>query len=725
MWRSASFGIRRRGHAAGRYRLCQWAGVVAAMFGAGIDQSFADGDDALEADANPVTIVVTGSRIRQPSFDLPASISTLTSSQIRDGQWQVNSSESLQRVPGLHVQDRQTFAQDLQFSSRGFGARAQFGVRGVRIIADDIPATMPDGQGQTGSFALSSAARIEVLRGPFSALYGNHSGGVVQIFTDDGPPQPTIAFTRAMGSNAATRTGLTMGGQSDGFNYRLDLSRFSTDGYRTHSAAERTQFNGKLRVELSEDAQITWVASHLDQPGNLDPLGLTAAQVQSKPRQAAAVAIPANTRRSLGNSQSGWVYEKKLGDEDSLRLVGYLGDRRNEQFLPVPLNAATVIRGSGGDSVIAREFGGAGMRWTHRQGVLTVTSGLEWDRMKDARIGYENNGGRRGALRRDEDNIATAKGAYSQAEWRASDQWTLFGGIRVNSVEFVVKDHYVRPQINLDDSGTKIYTATTPLAGAIFRISPTLNLYATAGRGFETPTFVEMAYRPDGQPGINFDLNASRSRNLELGMKAMVDHQVRIDIALFDIDTRDELVIYNSLAGRSTYRNAAETRRRGVEIGIDAAVNPNLGGSLAYSYLNATYRGSFESCLLTATSSCFRQEVPAGRQLPGVPSSSLFAELAWKYPSLGLTIAVNARYVGKVYVDDFNSQAAPAYALAGWRIGLAQRTGPLRVTEFLHVENMFDRRYIGAVYVGDGNGRYYAPAPGRNWIAGVNLTYHY
>ncbi len=695
------------------------------MHGAAIDMSFAAGDDAPDPETASPTIVVTGSRIRQPSFDLPAAITTLTPGQIRDGQWQVNSSESLRRVPGLHAQDRQTFAQDLQISSRGFGARAQFGVRGVRIIADDIPATMPDGQGQTGSFALSSARRIEVLRGPFSALYGNHSGGVVQIFTDDGPPRPTVTLTGAMGSHDATRTGLTMGGQSDKLNYRLDLSRFSTDGYRTHSAAERTQFNGKLRVELSEDAQLTWVASHLDQPDNLDPLGLTAAQVRSNPRQAAAVAIPANTRRSLGNSQSGWVYERKLGDSDSLRLVGYIGDRRNEQFLPVPFNAATVIRGSGGDSVIAREFGGAGMRWTHRQGGLTVTSGLEWDRMKDERTGYENNGGRRGVLRRDEDNIATARGAYSQAEWQASDRWTLFGGLRINSVEFEVKDRYVRPQINLDDSGSKTYTATTPVAGALFRVSPTLNLYATVGRGFETPTFVEMAYRPDGQPGINFDLKPSRSRNLEVGLKALLDQQTRIDMALFDIETRDEVVISSNVAGRSTYANAAETRRHGIEIGIDTTFTRNLSGSLAYSYLAARYAGGFESCLPAAGAPCSRQYVPDGRRLPGVPSGSLFAELVWRQPSVGLTMAVNGRYASKVHVDDFNSQAASAYAVAGWRMTLEQQAGPWRITESLHVDNIFDRRYIGAVYVGEGNGRYYAPAPGRNWMAGVNLTYRY
>ncbi|MBK6676293.1 MAG: TonB-dependent receptor [Rhodocyclaceae bacterium] len=699
--------------------------AVAAMSGAVVDMSFAAEEGPLYPEADSPTIVVTGSRIPHPSFDLPASVTTLTSTQIRDGRWQVNSSESLQRIPGLYAQNRQTFAQDLQFSSRGFGARAQFGVRGVRIIADDIPATMPDGQGQTGSFALSSAQRIEVLRGPFSVLYGNHSGGVVQIFTEDGPPRPTTAFTQAMGSNAATRTGLTMGGQSDSLNYRLDLSRFSTDGYRIHSAAERTQFNGKLRIELSEDSQLTWVASHLEQPNNLDPLGLTAAQVQSNRRQAAAVAMAANTRRSLGNSQSGWVYERKLGDEDSLRLVGYIGDRRNEQFLPVPFNAAMFIRGSGGDSVIAREFGGTGLRWTHRQGDLTVTSGFEWERMKDARTGYENDGRRRGALRRDEDNIATATGAYSQAEWQASDRWALFGGIRINSVEFVVKDHYVKPQINLDDSGAKQYSATTPVAGALFRISPTLNLYATMARGFETPTFVEMAYRPDGQPGINFDLKSSRSRNFEIGLKALVDRRVRIDMALFDIDTRGEVVISSNVAGRATYANAAETRRRGVEIGIDTTFTRNLSGSLAYSYLAARYAGSFESCLATAATPCSRQYVPDGRRLPGVPSGSLFAELVWRQPSTGLTMAVDGRYASKVYVDDFNSQAAPAYALAGWRMGIEQQVGPLRLTEFLYVDNIFDHHYIGAVYVGEGNGRYYAPAPGRTWMAGVSLAFHY
>ena len=132
-----------------------------------------------EADA----VVVTATRIEQKSFDLPASIDAVGKAAIQDQQLRVNISESLGGVPGLVANNRYNYAQDLQISIRGFGARASFGVRGVKLYQDGIPFTMPDGQGQTGSFALDTAKRIEVLRGPFAALYGNASGGVIQLFT--------------------------------------------------------------------------------------------------------------------------------------------------------------------------------------------------------------------------------------------------------------------------------------------------------------------------------------------------------------------------------------------------------------------------------------------------------------------------------------------------------------------------------------------------------------
>src|SRR6202171_4783663 len=158
-------------------------------------------------------VSVTATRVERESSELPASITTVKSRTIHEDRPQVNLSESLNAVPGVVVQNRQNYAQDLQISSRGFGARSTFGVRGIRLIADGIPATMPDGQGQAATCALDSAERMEVLRGPFSTLYGNASGGVINVVTEDGPAIPTLEGDLLAGSYRTRRAGVKFGGQ--------------------------------------------------------------------------------------------------------------------------------------------------------------------------------------------------------------------------------------------------------------------------------------------------------------------------------------------------------------------------------------------------------------------------------------------------------------------------------------------------------------------------------
>src|SRR5687768_3498647 len=237
------------------------------------------------AAAQEDAVVVTATRAPQPSLQVPASVDRIPGEEIREGRSQVNLSESLGRVPGIVVQSRQNYAQDLQISSRGFGARSTFGVRGIRLIADGIPATMPDGQGQAATFSLGSAERIEVLRGPFSALYGNASGGVIAIETRDAPQTPTGEAALSAGSYGTWRAALGGGGQWGPLNAIADLSRFGTDGYRDHSAATRDHLNAKLRYRLSADTALTVVANSLRQPDTQDPLGLSRADFEANPRQ--------------------------------------------------------------------------------------------------------------------------------------------------------------------------------------------------------------------------------------------------------------------------------------------------------------------------------------------------------------------------------------------------------------------------------------------------------
>jgi len=654
-------------------------------------------------------VVVTATRVDQPSLGIPASIDRVYAEEIREGRAQVNLSESMGRVPGIVVSNRQNYAQDLQISSRGFGARSTFGVRGIRLISDGIPATMPDGQGQASTFDLGSAERIEVLRGPFSSLYGNAAGGVVNVLTEDAPQVPTLDVGLYAGSFNTWRGALKFGGQWGALNAMADLSRFDTEGYRDHSAAVRDQLNAKGRIALGDASGLTLVATSLRQPDTLDPLGLTAAQVAQNPRQAVPQATQFNTRKTIEHDQAGATFEHAFDARNRLQASGWAGTRFVEQFLA--FQGSTPATTSGGVVNLDREFGGGALRFFSELPLagrpLRLSLGAEYERMAERRRGYENLNGVAGALRRDEDDTVSSTGAYAQAEWAFAERWSAHLGVRATQVSFESADYYVAPG-NPDDSGAKDYRATTPVAGLLFRLDPATSLYANFGRGFETPTFAELAYQNSGS-GLNLALDAAKSRHFELGAKIVREGAWRANAALFDIETENEIVTDQSSGGRTTFRNAGRTQRRGLELAAESLASGPLEARAAYTYLDATFADAFNA-------------VAAGNVLPGVPKHQFYAEGAWRHAPAGLRVAAEYLYRSEVAVNDTNSQFAPSFGVLNLIVGLEQRSARWRLSEFLRIDNVGDRAYIGSVVVNDANGRFYEPAPQRNMTLGVQAN---
>ncbi len=653
-------------------------------------------------------VVVSATRTERRNLDIPGSIDVVGAETLREGQPKVNLSESLGSVPGLTLQNRQNYAQDLQLSIRGFGARAAFGIRGVKLYADGIPATMPDGQGQAANFNLSTAQRIEVMRGPLAALYGNSSGGVINLFTADGPKRPTLSGDLLLGDYGTWRTGAQAGGESGALNYIADWSQFHTDGYRDHSAADRRQFNGKLKWLAGEDTRVTFVINTLYQPKTQDPLGLTAAQAADNPRQAAAPATLFDTRKSVRQEQAGATIEQRLGAGDRLRASLYLGERQVRQYQSIPLAAQSAATASGGVVDLERDFGGISLNWI-RDGMLagrplSFTGGFEQEMMQERRRGFINNFGDLGALKRDEDDRVESTNLFAQADWRFTERASATLGLRRTLVKFDSRDHYIAGT-NPDDSGGATFSNTSPVAGLAFRVAPEVSLYASAGRGFETPTFTELAYRRLGT-GLNFELKPALSTNAEIGLKGRIGDYQKITLARFDTATRDEIVVDTAAGGRTIYKNAGRTRRTGWEASWQAPLPAGFDARLAYTVIDARYAEAFTSGAAGAT-------VPAGNKLPGVPRTSLYAELQWHHFESGFSAALDARHNSRVYVDDQNSDAAATYTIANLRIGLVQKAGGWRISETLRIDNLTDRAYIGSVIVADGNGRFFEPAPPR------------
>ena len=663
------------------------------------------------AELDPVTVSAT--RIEQRSFDVPVAIDSVGDDALHQHKPGINLSESLGRIPGVYVQNRQNYAQDLQLSSRGFGARAAFGVRGVRLLQDGIPFTAPDGQGQTGLFDLETAERVEVLRGPFAALYGNSSGGLVTVFTGDPPRRPTWRATASAGSWGSWKLGAGYGDTTGAVGARVDASRFETDGYRDHSRTRRDLASARLVWAADPDSKFALNATLLDQPDTQDPLGLTRQQVEQDPRQAGTGAQTFDTRKSVEHRQLGLSWERRLGASDTLKLRGYLGDRQVTQFLAFSGAAAS---SSGGVVDLDRGFGGANLQWTHSttlgDGLLDFTLCTYYYRMQERRRGYVNNSGVAGGLRRDELDTASSFDQYAIAEWWFAPAWKLSGGVRRSSVSFDVNDDFVTTA-NPDDSGSKRYSATNPVIGVLYALTDTVNLYASAGRGFETPTFAELAYRPDGLPGLNFALEPSRSTSYEAGVKMLLGRATRLNLAVFRTATRNDIVPDVNAGGRTTFRNAARTLRRGFELGLESQFGGGFTGWLAWTWVDAQFRDYLGTTGVDLS----------GNAIPGVPKSSVYAELAWRHAPSGFVTGVDARWNTKVAVDDANSEHAGSYAVFGWRAGFDWHFGGWQLSPFVRVDNLTDQRYIGSVIVNAANGRYYEPAPRRAWLAGARASY--
>lgn len=663
-------------------------------------------------------LAVTGTYVPSSTFDVPASLDIVTHEQFSDGQAGVNLSEALSRVPGVVVQNRQNYAQDLQVSTRGYGARAAFGIRGIKVLSDGIPASTPDGQGQAASLNLDVADRVEVLRGPASALYGSNAGGVIQMFSKDGSGPATIGASTLAGSDGFLKNRLYSQGGNDQAGFVLDASRMDTDGYRDHSSARRDQTFAKVHLRPDDDSRLALIFNTLEQNGTQDPLGQTWSGYQQDRRSVIPQAEQYDTRKSIHHQQVGMNYERYFGDA-TLQFNLYAGQRSVIQYLSIPKGTPANERG-GGVVDFDREFHGGTLRWIQpisaAPGALTLTVGADYDQSRDDRRGYQNYRGNtlgvKGELRRDEIDTATSLDPYIQAHWEL-ERWTLDAGLRRSSMEMEVDDHYLS---NGDSSGSKKYQRTTPTLSVMYAFTPDLHGYVSAGKAFESPTQAEMAYAPGVSETFNFGLKPATSTQYEIGLKARLSEQSRLNVALFEIHTDDEIVVSGSNSGRTSYTNGGKTLRRGLEVGLQNRLAQDWDLNLAYTHLDATYRDD-----VTGGSS----QIEKGNRLPGVPRDSLFGELVWK-PVAGLSTALEGQYRSQVYVEDSNNQkAAPAYTVFNWRARMEQQLDRFTVYEMVRLDNLLDRHYVGSVIVGDGNGRYYEAAPGRSWYAGAGVEYRF
>jgi len=681
------------------------AACVAAPMLASADGQGVPSKSAEESDEVVDVIIVTASRMDKALDRVAGATSVVDSDAVKHARQQLSLDESMARVPGLFFQNRYNSAQDLRISIRGFGSRSSFGVRGIKILVDDIPETLADGQTQVDSIDLGSVERIEVLRGPSSALYGNAAGGVIKIASETGSVDPFVEARLSFGDFGYSKHQLKAAGGSEDFDYMFNLSDLKFDGHRLHSFAENTQINSRLRYRPSDSSELRFVFNHTDQPVSDDAGGLTREEARLDPGQARGRNVDFDAGEALDQQKIGISYLRETATGGKLMVRNYYLWRDFANKLPFT---------SGGAVQFDRFFAGAGASYMHALPVggydNRIVFGFDFDRQDDDRKRFDNNDGLVGDLTFDQNETVTSTGFFAQDELSISQNFEISLGLRYDRVGFDVSDRFLADG---DDSGSRALDEISPMFGAVLDIMPDINMYATISSSFQTPTSTEFA-NPDGSGGFNQNLEPQLATNYEIGIRGYLSARQRFELTVFTIDVEDELIPFEIAVspGRDFYANAGQSTRNGIELSYSANPLPWLNWIVAYTYSDFTFDQFKDD-----NGNDF-----AGNHLPGIPDHSVFAEIGYNHAS-GFYGVIDAQYVGELFANNANTETIDSYTLTSLRIGLDKSIGSFELGPFVGIQNLFDEPYTANVRINAFGGRFFEPGPGRNAYAGISVRY--
>ena len=674
-------------------------------FGQLASVSAEESPDATSSRLEEITVKAT--RVATPLIRVPASIGVVGKDDIQLARQQLGLDESLVSIPGLFMQNRFNFAQDLRVSIRGFGARANFGIRGIKIMVDGIPETLPDGQGGVDAIDLGSAQRVEVIRGPVSSLYGNASGGVISVTSEESPAQPFLETRLAAGEYGYAKYQLKTGGRGERVDYMVNVSSMEIDGYRDNSRAENTQLNGKVRFHIDQSSNLLAIVNTTDQPVADDPGGITREQAEENPRQARDRNVEFAAGEELNQQKLGLVYTKNFNEQHSLTANNYYVWRDFQNFLPF----------EGGGSVdLDRLFVGVGVKYTYTGSLGSRPNrfvvGTDLDLQDDDRRRFDNLMGVLGDLVFDQNEEVTSTGIYAQNEFSLRDDLDLTLGVRFDRLEFKVTDRFLA---NGDDSGSRTLDETSPRLGLLYSNSPAFNIFANVSTSFETPTTTEFA-NPDGGGGFNPFIDPQTATNYEVGFKGVLSQRYYYDFAVFSIDVEDELIPFEieTSPGRNFFANAGKSKRDGVEVSFAAEPVEGFKASIAYTYSDFTFEEFMDD-----NGNDF-----GGNRIPGIPENLLHGELAYTHSS-GAYGAWDVLSVDDFFANNANTEQQEAYVVSNLRMGYRGRIGSWELSPFVGVNNLFDEVYNANVRINAFGGRFFEPAPERNLYGGISIRYDF
>ena len=663
-------------------------------------------DSAAQA-LQSVRVTVTRDAARSP-FELPFALSTAPLTA-RPALRRTGVSDLLLAVPGVQVQDRANPAQDQRIAMRGFGARSAFGVRGVRVLRDGVPVSLPDGQTPTDWIDLETIDRIDVVRGTAAALYGNAAGGVIDMRSRAPAPGPLSVSARVWDGGGMQRGNVQLsGGQADSTGrwqqaaWLMSATRTQGNGPRTWSRLDASSVFARGLATIG-GTRLELQGTRYDAPRAENTGALTAAELARDPRLPDSLNITRRSRKAVRQSQLALLGERDVAG-GTVRGSLFTGTRALDNPLPFAIVA------------VERAVAGGGLHgaWRLRRvpWPLRLGAGVDAQRQVDERFNYENcavvaatasptvacprPGTERGATRLDQQERATNVGGYGRVELEVPHGLYVSGALRHDRVQFRVRDRFITGT-NPNDSGDRTLQAVSPMLGLVWRARPQWSVYANLSTAFETPTVTELTNQENGAAGLNATLEPQRTRTAEVGTQAFLGQHVRADVALFQAVVRDELVPFDvpNQPGRRAFRNAGRTTRRGAEASVRGQWSA-VDAGLAYTWS----RFRFDRYVVGSTSF-------AGKAIPGVPDHYLQAFGTVRRGAMWSGVEVTASSAASA--NDAGTITGAGFAAWNWRAGVDAPVGSVRLQPTVSVENLFDRRYASSLVINATRNRFFEP----------------
>ena len=663
-------------------------------------------------EAKPV--IVKSTRIEEDVQQVPGSITVVEQKDVQLGQQSKGISEPLRGVPGVQVQNQENFAGDVRLSIRGFGARAAFGIQGIKVFVDGLPETTADGQTNIDSLEMGAVDRIEVLRGPSSALYGASAGGLLFITTEAPPAEPMIEGKVTAGSFGYLKEQVKFG-QPDqaGGGVIFNLTNLTYDGYREFSAYEARNFNGKIVSKFNESSELTTVLNYYNSPKAEDPQGLTREEFEDDPQQARpdgffAGAETQDTGEEVVEGKAGLIWDKRL-DADLLTFSLYRVFRQfSGRIVPRAIEFERHVVGGAAQYTFNHELGGS---------ANSLALGADVQEQTDRRRNFDNDEGTYGDMSLNQVEKAAARGLFVSDQFHVTERLLLAASLRNDSIVVSANDKF---KDDGNQSGDRTFEENSYGLGANFAITKGLNAFVNYSQAFEIPTLTQLD-NPDGTGGFNEDLDPQVANSIELGVRGRSGDDLNYEAVVFQIIGTDEIVLFQDAdSGIDYYRNVGETERTGAELSARFRVLAPLAVVASYTYLKAEYtkytaKVEQDDEIVTLNNK--------GNRIPGIPENQAFLRLEYSHPS-GFYLFPEANYVSDIEVDDANSDSADAYTVVNVRTGYVTQLGenyPMSV--FAGVNNLTDEKYNQSIRINDAGGRFFEPAPPTNYYLGVSIGF--